>query len=87
MDDHPRNLLTQSLKLVHADLAHISKMVVGRKLPHTAANDLARYVKVLLDCSNDADDVNESERKKLSRIPTQELARMAEEAIASLKAK
>ena len=81
MGVNPKALLDETLELIAEDLRHIKEMVKAAKLDNGASQDLARYSSALLAISKSHEKDDEDQLKSLSKLPYEELVKMAEKAI------
>jgi hypothetical protein len=72
---NPRELLNKVLELIARDIAQIDKL--SGKLDHDVALDLVRYSSALLDAVKRLDSDDDDERKRLSKLSTEELKEKA----------
>jgi hypothetical protein len=78
---NPKALLDDALELIAHDLKHIRVLVEASKLDDKAAQDLARYSSSLLAISKAHEKDDEDQLKSLSKLPYEDLVKMAEKAI------
>ena len=81
MVDNPKRLLDQALSLIALDLKHIQDLVITGKLDNYASQDLARYSSSLLAIAKANEKDEDDQLKSLSKLPYEELVKMAQEAI------
>lgn len=78
---NPKALLDDALVLIATDLGHIKGLVERTKLDSGAAQDLARYSSTLLAISKSHEKDDQDQLMSLSKLPYEELVKMAEKAI------
>ena len=81
VNENPKRLLDQALSLIALDLKHIQDLVIQGKLDNYASQDLARYSSSLLAIAKSHEKDDEDQLKTLSKLPYEELVKMAQEAI------
>lgn len=78
-------LLEKVIGLIEKDVDQIDKLSRRGKLDHTVASDLTKYSGALLALTDTVEAKEKSERSKLSRLSTEELARLAKDIIEGKK--
>ena len=81
MTENPKKLLDQALSLIALDLKHIQDLAIQGKLDNYASQDLARYSSSLLAISKANEKDEDDQLKSLSKLPYEELVKMAQDAI------
>lgn len=75
----PRELMEQALQLISAELDQIQESSKQGKLDPDNTTALVRYSDSLLKYVKDGIKQDEDEKRALSKMPTEELARLAAE--------
>ena len=78
-------LLEKVVSLIETDIGHIQKKLRRGKLDHDAASDLTQYSRALLALTETIENKDKQEKSKLSKMSTEELARLAKDIIEGKK--
>ena len=81
VNENPKRLQDQAVSLIALDLNHIQSLVIQGKLDNYASQDLARYSSSLLAIAKAHEKDDEDQLKSLSKLPYDELVKMAQETI------